>query len=48
MKALTLKMETVIVIDEGMWKVTCHVYYVCEIDIEFLLSRHFMQGGMTV
>jgi len=26
MKALTLKMETVIVIDEDIWKVTCRVY----------------------
>jgi hypothetical protein len=23
MEALTLKMETLIVVDEGMWKVTC-------------------------
>jgi hypothetical protein len=47
MKALTLKMETVIVIDEGIWEVTCRVYYVCEIDIEFFFVADifFGRGG---
>jgi hypothetical protein len=43
-EALILKMETVIVIDEGIWKVTCCVCYVCEIDIKFFFSRHLIFG----
>ena len=49
MKALTLKMETVIVVDEGIWRVTCCVYYVCEIDIIFFFVADilFFLGGGT-
>jgi len=45
MRLLTLKMETVVVVVEGIWRVTCCVHYVCEIDIKFFCSRHFVLGG---
>ena len=42
-----MKMETVIVIDEGIWKVTCFVYYVYEIDIKifFFVADVLFLGG---
>jgi len=37
MRLLTVKIETMIMVYvyEGIWRVTCCVYYVCEIDINF-------------